>query len=161
MSPFSPHRSQRGVTLVIALIMLVLLTLIVTTAFSLSTTNLKSVGNMQVRDEAIAAANFSIEQILGSDFTAAPAAETIAVDIDNDEQTDYTVEVSAPACIRATQATGTYLNDEDHPGGSTSSWNTTWDIVATVTDSKTGAYARIHQGAIVLLSETKKNDVCS
>ena len=70
-------RAQQGITLIVGLIMLVLITLIVTSAFMLSHTNLKSVGNMQFRDESIAAANVAIEQVLASPFYISPAAESI------------------------------------------------------------------------------------
>lgn len=159
----SSHRSQRGVTLVIGLIMLVLLTLIVTTAFSLSTTNLRSVGNMQIRDEAIAAANLAIEMEVGSPFTNAPAAvNDRPVDIDNDGTTDYLVDIAQPECIRAYQAIIDSASSETLPGMSSSPyWNTVWDIDATVTDAKSGASVRIHQGTRALLTEAQKNAVCS
>src|SRR5687767_15685442 len=91
------HR-QRGATLVVGLIMLVLITLMVTSAFTLSNTNSKSVGNMQIRNEAIAAANKAIEQVVNSPFTDAPAPETVVVDLNNDGTTDYTVEFNTPVC---------------------------------------------------------------
>ena len=103
--PSKPVKSfnyaQRGAALLVGLIMLVLITLIVTSAFTLSTTDLKSVGNMQAKDEAIAAANQSIEQVLSSPFTTSPAAEDINVDINNDGITDYTVHIATPTCVRA------------------------------------------------------------
>ena len=70
------------------------------------TTNFRSVSNMQFREEAIAAANKAIEQVISSPFTAAPAAEAINVDIDNDATTDYVVQIAAPLCVFATQAFG-------------------------------------------------------
>ena len=48
---------QQGAALIVGLIMLLLLTLMVTAAFTLSGVNLKAVGNMQSRAEATAAAN--------------------------------------------------------------------------------------------------------
>lgn len=163
MTPSSSHRNQRGVTLVIGLIMLVLLTLIVTTAFNLSTSNLRSVGNMQIRDEAIAAANIAIEMEVGSPFTNTPAAvDDRPVDIDNDGTTDYLVDIAQPQCIRASQAIRDVLTSVTLPGMSSSPyWNTIWDFDATVTDAKSGASVRIRQGARVLLTETQKDAVCS
>jgi len=105
MKASSLIKLQRGATLVVGLIMLVLITLLVTSAFTLSASNLKSVGNMQTRDEAIAAGNKAIEQVLSSPFTNSPAAETIEVDIDNDSTTDYLVEFAEPTCIGATNST--------------------------------------------------------
>ena len=55
---------QEGATLVVGLIVLVTITLLMVSAFSLSGGNLKAVSNMQYRNEAIAAANMGIEQSL-------------------------------------------------------------------------------------------------
>src|SRR5687767_1480773 len=101
------RNAQRGATLVIGLIMLVVITLLVTSAFTLSSSNLKSVGNMQNRNESIAAANKAVEQVLSSPFTAAPAAESIDVDIDNDGDQDYRVDFAAPVCVSASVLAGT------------------------------------------------------
>ena len=50
-------RRQHGITLVTALILLVVLTLLALTTFNLGKSNLQIVSNMQQRDEAQAAAN--------------------------------------------------------------------------------------------------------
>jgi hypothetical protein len=56
--------SQRGATLLVALIMLVLLTLFAISALNTSGTNLKVVGNMQARNEALNSAQISVERVL-------------------------------------------------------------------------------------------------
>ncbi len=81
----SSKYKQRGAALVVGLIMLVLITLMLMTALNLGTANFRSVSNMQFREEAIAAANQAIEQVISSTFTAVPVAETIEIDIDNDD----------------------------------------------------------------------------
>jgi Tfp pilus assembly protein PilX len=154
------ERAQRGATLIIGLIMLVLITLIVVNAFTLSSTNLKSVGNMQVRDEAIAAANRAVELVLSSAFTNAPVAQSINVDINNDGTNDYVVVVAAPTCIRALAAASTAPSDGESGMSTGSTWNTDWDIDATVTDAASGASVRVRQGVRVLLSDTQKTAVC-
>jgi len=71
-------RAQRGATLVIALIMLVLLTLFAISALNTSTTNLKVVGNMQARTEAFNAAQQGIDTVISrTDFVTAPAAAVV------------------------------------------------------------------------------------
>jgi Tfp pilus assembly protein PilX len=60
------RRQQDGAALIVGLIMLVLITLAVTAGFTLSNTNLKSVGNMQSRNEAVAASNRAIEEVAAS-----------------------------------------------------------------------------------------------
>lgn len=155
-------RTQRGATLVIGLIMLVLLTLVVTSAFMLSTGNLKAVSNMQFRNEAGAATNKAIEQVVGSPFTNAPGEETISVDIDNDGDMDYVVEVEKPVCIRASVAAATAASSLSLGSAMKSQayWNTIWDIDAAVNDPVTGASIRIRQGLRVLLTQAQKKLVC-
>ena len=157
-------RAQRGATLIVGLIMLVLLTLVVTSAFMLSTGNLRAVGNMQFRNEAIAAANMAIEQVLGSPFTNNPAAaaEPINVDMDNDGEIDYVVSIAEPVCIRATVASPSAPSSLSLGAAmsTASSWNTIWDVVADVNDATTGAAVQIRQGVRVLLTQSQKNAVC-
>lgn len=72
-------RSQRGATLVIALIMLVLLTLFAISALNTSTTNLKVVGNMQARTEAFNAAQQGIDTVISrTDFVTDSAAAVVS-----------------------------------------------------------------------------------
>jgi len=151
---------QRGATLVVGLIMLLLITLVVSSAFTLSGTNLKSVGNMQLRDEAIAAANTASEVVLSSSFTANPAAESIPVDINNDGANDYTVEIAAPECIQATVSGDAPLCDEEILLCPSDTWNTVWKLKATVTDPASGASSVVNSGVRVLLTQSQCDDVC-
>jgi Tfp pilus assembly protein PilX len=114
--------SQRGATLVIALIMLVLLTLFAISALNTSTTNLKVVGNMQARTEAFNAAQQAIDNVISrTDFVTNPAdsvivnkcgaANTLCIDKDGQITTNladsyYTTKITGapfdltkPACI--------------------------------------------------------------
>ena len=84
-----PARQRGAVTIFLSLLMLLLITVLVTTAFTMSTTGLRSVGNMQARNEAIAAAQLVIETELGGPFYTTPAALSgQTVDINNDGTTD-------------------------------------------------------------------------
>lgn len=154
--------TQRGATLIIGLIMIVLITLIVVNAFSLSSTNLKAVGNMQVRNEEIAAANQAIEQVISSPFTDAPVTQSLNVDINKDGVNDYVVVIAAPTCMRAVVAASADPSDVelDPSMSSASTWNTEWDIDSKVTDVASGASVRVRQGVRVLLSDTQKTAVC-
>ena len=164
MNPVALPRAQRGVTLVVGLIMLVLVTLLVTSAFILSGSNLKSVGNMQFRDEALAAANRAVEQVIGSAFATAPGAEDINVDIDNNGTTDYVVHMAQPQCIRAFQNSITSSSSLSLPPSmsTSSSWNTVWDLDATVTGSENsgGASMHVRQGVRILLTQAQRDAVC-
>lgn len=151
---------EGGATLIVGLIMLAVITLMVTGAFTLSNTNLKAVGNMQFRDEATAAANLAIEQLVTSFTTAVPVAQNIQVDLNNDGVTDYTVAIT-PTCIGssvvAEPAAIGFQGSEELPGlsvGGTSSSNfrTLWNIDALVTDSVSGARVRVHHGVRKILT---------
>jgi Tfp pilus assembly protein PilX len=147
-SMISLHR-QRGVTLIVGLIMLVLITLMVVSAFTLSGSNLRSVGNMQFRNEAIAAANVAIERVISADFTTVPAGSTHNVDLDNDGTAEY--------CIKSTGLTSLPSTDPDAvkctsgSGGAVLCYDTVWEINATVSTASgagkaTGAVATAKQG---------------
>lgn len=144
--------------------MLVLMTLMLITALNLGTTNFRAMTNMQFRSEAIAAANTAIEQVIGSPFAVAPAAETIEVDLNNDATIDYVVEIAEPQCVYAAQAFGADPSSLSLPISMTvaSTWNTIWDLDATVNgaDNAGGASVRVHAGVRVLISEFQKNSVC-
>jgi hypothetical protein len=153
---------QRGATLVVGLIMLVLITLMVTTAFMLSSTNLKAVGNMQFRDGAVAAANYAIEQAMTSPFATTLPKNPFDVDLNDDGVTDYSVTIAAPACLRAVREPGASA-----PGTASSVtlgippsvvfYQTVWDIDATVQDAVTGASVRMRQGFRLRLDQSQCN----
>lgn len=176
-------RRQGGAALIVGLIMLVLITLAVTAGFTLSNTNLKSVGNMQNRNEAVAASNRAIEEVAaslllpgvdGSPSLAAPQATVSLVDINNDGTNDYTVQISAPTCVRATKTTDTggSTTGIGGIGGNSSTagsglntlpdqYNSVWDISTTVTDAATGTSTAVRQGVRALLSKEQFLALCS
>lgn len=158
----SSPAGQGGATLIIGLIMIVLITLIVVNAFTLSSTNLKSVGNMQVREESLSAANQVVERVVSSPFALAPVAQSVNVDINKDGVNDFTVAVAAPTCIKSWKAASADPSDvELGPDmSSASTWNTEWDIDALATDAASGASVRVRQGVRVLLTEAQKNSSC-
>jgi len=157
-------RPDRGAALVVGLIMLVLITLMLITALNLGITNFRAVGNMQFRDEATAAANQAIEQVISSPFTAAPAAESVNIDINDDGSTDYVVEIAVPQCILASQAFSADPSSVSLPPSMSLStnWNTVWDLDATVNGSGNvgGAAVHVRSGVRVLLSGWEKAAVC-
>lgn len=155
---------QRGVTLIVGLITLVMVTLLVISAFTLSGNNLKAVGNMQFRNEAIAAANMAIEQTLSSPFTTVNSPSSVNVDIDQDNTIDYVVDVAAPACIQAPPASVnlTGLSGVSSNIPNTSDYLTLWEITATVTSQSTGASVVVKQGVSQRLTQSQYNaSTCS
>jgi hypothetical protein len=181
--PPSSLPGQRGAALIVGLIMLVLITLAVTAGFTLSNTNLKSVGNMQNRNEAVAAANRAIEQVAsslllpganGSPSLAMPQATESRVDIDNDGTVDYTVQVAAPTCVRATRSTetgGGGLGIGGIGGGGSSAgagldalpeqYNAVWDISTSVTHAASGTTTAVRQGVRTLLTKEQFQALCA
>ncbi len=142
---------QRGATLVVGLIMLVTITLLVISAFSLSGGNLKAVGNMQYRNEAIAAANMAIEQTININFAAIDPANypaTIDIDIDQNDAIDYTVTIKAPVCLKATLAPVNVnsLSGVNSDVTNSSDYLTLWEIEATAQSQATGASVVAKQG---------------
>lgn len=170
---------QSGATLITALIMLVVLTLLVVSSIRSSNTNLRIAGNMQMQEEAVNVAQQAVEQILSTDFTKAPAAVTISVDIDNNGTNDYTSQVEKPTCSSSISITNGDLissNSADtdcisrgvmtaggYVGASgvvstaqSNCYKQSWTIKSAVTDSSTGANTVLHQGVYIRVpSETE------
>ncbi len=164
----SPPR-QSGAALFVSLVMLVVITLFVVSAINMSTVNLRVTANSQAKQEAVAAAQQAIEQVVSRNFTANPQPATIAVNLHNDQsKTDYTVAVAKPACLSAVPITQAELADRDNSDpddvacrGSASVQNPgiappvdssfcrtqDWDVNATVSDSAFSATSvSVHQG---------------
>ena len=178
--PLPSFRRQRGVTLLIGMIMLVLLTLLALSAFNTSNVNLRVVGNMQLRQEAQAAANQAIAEALSSAaFTNNPAVGTtpIYVDVNQDTTPDYTVTLT-PNCLSSIPIPNKDLDPDPNSddakcftgggfgagaSGGTSSLcsNSTWDIQARAVDvANTGTDTTIHQGVAVRISVSEQDTYC-
>lgn len=163
---------QHGSTLLIALIILVLLTVIALSAMTSTTTSLQIVGNAQFKEEATTAAQAAIENVISSNFTAAPAASTATVAVGTGS---YSVAVEKPVCISSVKLLNGDLQESDpafkdcrtsdslvNTGilvqttetsttaiASLQSWcyQQQWDIRATVNDTATTQVSTaVHQG---------------
>ena len=163
MSTAMQHR-ERGTALVISLIMLVLITLLVMTALNLASSNFRSVSNTQFRDEAISAANVAIQQVIGSNFIEVTEAQDLDIDLDNDDTVDYVVTVARPTCIYADVADVADPSSLSLPVTMTASstWNTVWDLDATVAPEGNagGASVRVHSGVRMLLTQAQRDAHC-
>jgi type II secretory pathway pseudopilin PulG len=140
--PLQPVRFPVGATLVVSLIMLVVLTLLAVTAIRMSNVNFRTIGNMQARNEAVAAAQQAIEQVISkpANFTT-PVAQQIPIDINSDGVADYTVNVSAPVCLKEASMPGYSIDF-----AASAPKMVYWDIKAVVTDGRSGANVTVHQG---------------
>lgn len=161
---------QRAQTLVVGLVMLVVLTLLVVSAIRASNVTTRIAGNMQMQEETATAAQNATEQVISTNFTAAPVSQVIAVDINNDATSDYTANVPVPRCTGSLAVTNAQLNPSnaaDVPCISSAAAQQTglmvsgvaaaatgpswcylqqWEVQAQVTDNRTGATATSTQG---------------
>lgn len=181
------HR-ERGMTLVMALILLVVLTLLALTSFNLANGNLQAVGNMQQREQAVAAANQVLEETISTTkffetpSTAVPnpcgAPNQRCVDMDGDGKEDVHVVLATPTCTKANviktldldQNDPEQANCSDGEGqtrgilgstdGSSNCANSTWDLNATATDVATGATVKVTQGVAVVVPKDTVDTNC-
>ena len=180
------HR-QQGATLVVALIMLVLLTLLALTSFNVSKSSLQVVSNMQQRDEAVAAAREVIEETISStrffntpgDVLANPCGgpNQRCIDTNGDGRTDVTVTLTPPpSCVKAQSIKNSDLDvaNEDDAGctigaqqnygtagavtGNSECANSIWEVTAVATDATTQATVNVTQGIAVRVA---KDDVAT
>ena len=175
-----PQTRQRGATLLVGLVMLVLLTLLAVSAFNTSSVQLRIIGNMQAKQEALSSANQAAAQVLSDiAFSTDPvtvAATPIIVDVNRDGTGDYTVTVT-PACTSSFPILNTELDiskPEDmkcfaggHFGAGAGSGfysncsNSTWDLQATANDLvTTGAVVTIHQGVKKRIARGTEDAFC-
>lgn len=162
---------QAGMVLITALVMLVVITLLVIAGINMTNVNTKIAYNMQLKEEAQAATQQVVEQMISdpANFNSPlPPPTTVAVDINNDGTPDYSVSAPTPSCIASTPIKQNQLdasNPADIPCFGTSSLqntglvggkvatgaslcaNTTWDVSTSYTDpSGTGLSVATHQG---------------
>lgn len=180
--------TQQGATLVIAMIFLILMSLFAVTAFKNSTSNLRIVGNMQSRQEAIAVGQKALEQTISSAyFTTNPAnvaATPVQVDIDGNGTVDYTATLNPqPHCYRTKAIKSNELNPSlpadlacmksstvqqgglDTPDAAASAGNSLcanseWNIGAKVVDVRSGTKVIVNQGIAVRVLETDAANAC-
>ena len=181
-------RRQRGVSLLIALILLAAITFLSVSAFNASTTNLRAVGNTEARQGAQAAAqaaiDLTISNILFTIDPAAVAAEPLDIDIDGDGLADYRpILQPAPACTRVTvlkvpdlnpalpadlacmgssvaRTSGIDSGDAALEAGKSLCANSEWLVRAQTDDSRTGVRVALNQGVGVRILETDSENFC-
>ena len=114
-------RRQRGATLVVALIMLVLTTLFALSSMKTATTSLIVTGNMQAKTEALNAAQETIEAVISTpQFIANPANAVInpctgpntrCTDVTGDGAPEYVTRLEPqPECMSAKPLKNDALN---------------------------------------------------
>lgn len=188
-SGYGSLHAQRGTTLVVAMLFLLVLSLFAVASFNASTTNTLVTGNMISRQEAAAAAQWLIDDTISSTlFATNPegvAAGVYAVDLDLDANPDYFPRISpAPACTRTRPVKSAELDASvpqdvgcmtsgvvensglDTPDlaastGNSLCANTNWNVRAVVDDTaRNGAVVAVNQGVSVRVLATDALDYC-
>lgn len=171
---------QSGATLLVSLIVLVLMTLLGVSSFLLGKSSMQTVGNMQQRNEAMAAAQETVEETVSkTQFFETPtnavpngcAANTKCVDVNADGKADVTVVLATPKCVQAQVIQNSALNyaDAEDAGcaigaqqgqfgisgattGNSICANSLWELSAEATDNVTESKVTVTQGAAVRVS---------
>jgi hypothetical protein len=163
----SRRRSQRGVVLLMTLIMLVVITLFVMSMVRLGNTNAAIVGNMQAQKSVDAEAQQALEVALNHfSFFEDAAQEKNSWASPSTDSLSYAALWTGYAPAGATTAPATRANDikvyrpqclffEPATGYSALSGvapqDTYWDVEATAGDATTGASTELHQGVQIRL----------
>jgi len=180
---------QRGLTLVVALVMLVIITMLALTTFNLSKSGIQVVGNMQNRDEAIGSSRRALDEVLSSDRFAKTPLDAVAApcnasnkkcyDLNGDGAADITTELTPPpACKKARNIRNNELDlakdvDRDCIVGATQNFgtegastgnsmcaNSAWELTAVSTDQQTEAQVTVVQGIDVRVRQDDVDTNC-
>lgn len=180
-------QGQRGITMIVALVLLIALGISAVWAFNLSTSNSRAVANTQYRQEALGAAQAAIDRTISSaQFVEQPqavAAAPVAVDLSGDNVADYSVTLSpAPACYkvrivklaeldpdRAADRPCLKSSGAQHAGiegisgsgaGDSLCADSEWNLRAEVADVATGTRVALNQGVALRGLQTDAANSC-
>ena len=133
---YATRHTQRGATLLVTLIMLVVLTMFAVAGFNLSSVNLKIASNFQQQKHIEMVALQALEQAISAvaTFTPTPAPQTITV-------SGIPVSVSAAKCYHTTPREGDEINDTSRFPG-----DNLWELRADASDPHGGAKTTVTQG---------------
>jgi Tfp pilus assembly protein PilX len=130
-------QSQSGMTLLIALAMLVVITILGISAIRMTGSSMLVVGNMQWKRSTENIAMMAIEQTMNS---SAPFANPTAP-VTFTAPAGYTVTVGNRTCLRSTPASGYSALSAVAPE------ENIWEFTISVNDTITGAQSSMVQGA--------------
>jgi hypothetical protein len=168
----SPKHRQGGITLVVALVMLAVLTLIVASAIRFGNINLKITGNAQSETEANAAAQVGMETMVLAVSNASNISAVQAQTVTHSTgAVTYTVALAKPVCMfnKPVNTQKVDFNDPKNQacfdsGGATDCVrdpqgrllcatngckDQQWDVQAAVDDNKSGTKVTVLQGLSV------------
>lgn len=159
---------QGGSVLLLSLFMLMIMTMLALAAIKMGTVTLRTVNNMQIRGEAMAATQDVLNRILATRFTDNLNAVATTYSYSPDAGKTYSVVVEKRPCVRqVTPIMNTSLdvdNAEDLKcvAASTDSRsacsNVVWEITARVNDGWFGANIEMSQGTGIRMDNGKAAD---
>lgn len=185
----NPQSRQKGMALVVGLIILVIMTFVAVVSFKMARTSLEIVGNMQVTNAAVASANAAIEEALSTTrlFQAPQAVflvpcagpNTRCYDINSDGANDVTVTLApAPTCRRWQNVRNAVLDLSDQedfncttgaplqygidgvPTGNSLCADSLWEIQAVAADMVTSTTTTVVEGAAVRVAQDDVLTTC-
>ena len=169
------RRNQAGITLVVSLIMLIVLTLLVVSAIRFGNINVKISGNAQTEAEATSATQVAIERTM-KQIAMADKIDEIAAQpavVVSTGGASYSVSVAKPTCVLSRSIKNTELDpvkvsdraclgqedvdklisaDGNLMAPPTSCKAQQWDIDATVSNAASGAQVNMLQGITLRVS---------
>lgn len=180
---------QRGMALIVGLILLALMTVMALTSFNIGRTSMDIVGNLQRHNEVVSAANSAIQEALSTTrlfeapgaifLTPCSGANTRCFDLNGDGTNDITVTLTpTPFCVQAQTVPNAALNlsDPDDAGcatgaaqtfgisgsatGNSLCANSVWEISAAASDPVTEAQVTVVEGAAIRVSTDDVGTTC-
>lgn len=171
----STRNRQAGITLIVSLIMLIVLTLLVVSAIRFGNINLRIAGNAQTETETVAATQVAIEKMV-LEMANTEKVDTIlaqpAMQVSTGGKT-YSVNVQKPTCVLSKNVPLSTLNPKNvkdipcfadfaqevqlGPDGlplpkPTACRDQQWDVSATLADTSSGANVTMLQGVSLRVS---------
>ncbi|MEK9802390.1 MAG: pilus assembly PilX N-terminal domain-containing protein [Curvibacter sp.] len=182
------HTTQRGATLIVTLIFLMVMSLLSVTLFNITSTNTRITGNAQVRNEALAAAQVALASTISdTQFATNPAliaATPFTVDVDGDGRVDYSVkrdprprcnkvktlkanelDPAIPAdlaCMGSAAASNSGIDSAltGSATGDSMCANSEWNIRASVSDPASHVEVAINQGVSLRVLVSDADSAC-
>ena len=185
MRQLSLPKRSRGVVLLQAMVLMIMLFLIAIASFNMGRQNTIIAGNMQHKAEALTAANQAIEQVISTTTfidspTAAVPGNSVSYDVNGDGTKDITVTLNPKPCIKKVQIIKnseldmTSSNDVACTIGQSQNLgvagattgdslcaNTVWEITAVAEDDATSAQVQVTTGVGVRVAADNATDTAN
>jgi hypothetical protein len=145
-------RKQSGVTLVVALVMLVMITVFAVAMVRLSNTSMQVVGNMQMQRSLEADAQSAVEEKISSPVMFYDAIDNKGQFLTNNyvdveaPKTRTVVRITKPVCVGKQDAYGYTL------GSALTPQDNVFEIKATATNAMSGASVELVQGVKIRMA---------